>query len=97
MVQINYQLPQSDSKTVAPSDLIVEILGDGTHKFNGKLIKKDQIKTRIKSELAKMSNRENASIAIAAEVAVPWSKVNDVMKIAMSLKLKAHIATQPRN
>jgi len=96
MVQINYQLPESDSKTVAPSDLIVELLGNGTYKFNGKLIKKDQIKSKIKAELAKMSNKENASVAIASEVAVPWSKVNDVMKIAMSLKLKAHIATQPR-
>ncbi len=96
MVQINYQLPESDSKTVAPSDLVVEILGEGTYKFNGKLIKKNKIKSRIKKELAKMSNKENASLAIAAEVAVPWSKVNDVMKIAMSLKMKAHIATQPR-
>ena len=96
MVQINYQLPESDSKTVAPSDLIVEILSDGTHKFNGKKISKREIHGKIKTELAKMTNRENASVAIAAEVGVPWSKVNEVMKVAMALKLKAHIATQPR-
>ncbi|MBT8189319.1 MAG: biopolymer transporter ExbD [Bacteroidia bacterium] len=96
MVQINIPLPKSDSKTVAPSDLIVMMTKDGRLTFNGKKISKSALQGKIKSELASMSNRENASISIVAEVDVPWDKIYDVMVIASKLKVKAHIATQPR-
>lgn len=96
MVQINVQLPTSDSKTVAPSDLIVMMTTDGRLTFNGKKIEKSVLQQQIKSELSKMTNKENASISIVAEVGVPWDKIYDVAVIASRLRLKAHIATQPR-
>jgi len=96
MVQINITLPTSDSKTVAPSDLIVMMTRDGNLTFNGKKIAKSGLKSKIKSELNTMSNKENASISIVAEVGVPWKKINDVIVIASQLRVKAHIATQPR-
>lgn len=96
MVQINVQLPESNSKTVAPSDLIVMMTQKGPLTFNGKKIDKSALSKKIRSELSKMSNKENASISIVAEVGVPWKKINDIIEIASKLKLKAHIATQPR-
>lgn len=96
MVQINVKLPASDSKTVAPSDLIVMMTQDGSLTFNGKTISKSALKSKISSELSGMTNKENASISIVAEVGVPWKKINDVIVIASQLKVKAHIATQPR-
>lgn len=96
MVQINIPLPTSDSKTVAPSDLIVMMTKDGRLTFNGKKISKSALQKKIGAELASMSNRENASLSIVAEVDVPWDKIYDVMVIASRLKIKAHIATQPR-
>ncbi len=96
MVQINVQLPESNSKTIAPSDLIVMMTADGNLTFNGKKISKGQLQNKVRSELGAMSNRENASISIVAEVGVPWRKINDIIVIAKNLGIKAHIATQPR-
>ncbi len=94
MVQINVQLPESASKAIAPSDLIVMMTKDGKLTFNGKKVSNSALSGKIKAELGKMSNKENASISIVAEVGVPWKKINKVIEIASSLKIKAHIATQ---
>ncbi len=96
MVQINIQLPESDSKTIAPSDLIVMITKDGQMSFNGKKMAMSQIEAAVASEVRKQTNQDNATLSIVAEVGVPWKKVNDMMTIASRLKLKANIATQPR-
>ena len=96
MVQINVTLPESDSKAVAPSDLIVMMTKAGDLSFNGKKIKKSNLKAKIRSTLAGMERKDHASLSIVAEVGVPWKKINDMMKMAAALKIKAHIATQPR-
>jgi len=96
MVQINVKLAESDSTTIAPSDLIVMMTADGGLTFNGKKIKKSSVKGKIRETLAKMSNQQNADLAIVAEVGVPWKKVNDMMVLAENLGISAHIATQPR-
>jgi len=96
MVQINVDLPESDSKTVAPSDITVMITKDGKLTLNGKKTSTKLLKNQIKGEVNKQSNKENATVAIVAEKGVSWKKVNELMVIASSLKLKAIIATQPR-
>lgn len=95
MVQINVQLAESNSKTVAPSDLIVMMTQDGKMSFNGKPVSGSSLQSRINAELGQMTNKQNASISIVAEVGVPWRKINDVIVIAKNLGIKAHIATQP--
>jgi len=95
MVQINVQLAESNSKTVAPSDLIVMMSQDGKMSFNGKPVSGSSLQSRVNVELGQMTNKENASISIVAEVGVPWRKINDVIVIAKNLGIKAHIATQP--
>ncbi len=95
VVQINMTLPESNSTTLAPSDLVVMMTKDGKLTFNSKKVTSSGLKSAIRTKLNQMSNRENASLAIVAEVGVPWKKINDAMKIANSLKLRAHIATQP--
>ncbi len=96
MVQINIKLPESNSVTVAPSDLIVMMTKDGKLSFNGKPITKSKLKGRVRSTLSKMSNKDNADLAIVAEIGVPWKKINDMIVLAQSLGISAHIATQPR-
>ncbi len=96
MVQINVTLPESNSTTIAPSDLIVMMTMDGNLTFNGKKISKSKLKNKLKSTIAGMSNRENAAVSIVAEVGVPWKKINDIITLASQLKIKAHIATQPK-
>jgi len=96
MVQINVQLPTSDSKAIAANDLIVMMTKDGSLTFNGKKTSRKGLKNKIKSEYSKMSNKDNASVSIVAEVGVPWKKINEVIVVASSLKIRAHIATQAR-
>ncbi len=95
MVQINIPLPESSSTTVAPSDLIVMLTKDGGLSFNGKTISKSKLRSKVKSTLAGMSNKENADLAIVAEANVTWDKMYEMMVLANSLGIDAHIATQP--
>jgi len=94
MIQINMELPESSSKTVAPTDYSVMMTKDGGVKFNGKVAKLSQLKGLIQKANVEASNKENATVAIIAEKGVPWKKVNDVMSIASSLRMRAIIATQ---
>jgi len=90
------QLPKSDSKTIAPTDFTVMMTKDGSTTYNGKTAKVSEIKSKIQADYAEMDNQKNATIAIVAEVGVPWSKVNDIIEISNTLKMRAIIATQPR-
>jgi len=96
MIQINIPLPESDSKTVAPTDYTVMMTTDGSVKYNGKKARMRDVAKLIKKDFSSADNKENATVAIIAEKGVPWQKVNEVMGIASSLKMRAIIATQPR-
>ena len=50
----------------------------------------------IQKANAEASNKEYATVAIIAETGVPWKRVNEVMAIASSLKMRAIIATKAR-
>ena len=97
MIQINMELPESSSKTVAPTDYSVMMTVDGNVTFNGKKAKFSQIESLVRAAIADDSNKENATIAIFSEVGVPWEKVADIMEIASKLRMRAIIGTQPNN
>ena len=69
---------------------------DGNVSFNGKGVQMRDIRKLISTAHAESTNQENATVAIVAEVGVPWKRVSDVMEIASDLKLRAIIATQPK-
>jgi len=96
MVQINLDLPESDSKTVSPTSIVVQIKKDGEHTLNGKKISPSKLSAALRREVAASDNKENAAIAIAAEKGVHWKKVAKIMEISSSLGVKAILATQPR-
>ncbi len=96
MIQISIELPESSSKTVAPTDYTVMMTTDGSVTFNGKKASFGQIENLIRRSIADDSNKKNATVAIVSEVGVPWKKVSDVMEIASKLKMRAIIATQPK-
>lgn len=97
LVQINMDLPVSDSKTVAPSDISVMITKKGQISLNGKKTTYSALRSQIRSLLNTMDNRDNATISIIAEKDVPWQRTTDIMKIASALNCRAIIATQPGN
>ncbi len=97
MIQINIDLPESSSKTVAPTDYTVIMTKQGDLSFNGKPVAMREIRGLILQANKDASNKENATVAIVAEVGVPWKRVSEIMEIASELKMRAIIATKPRN
>ena len=96
LVQINIKLPESDSKTVAPTDLAVMIKKDGTYSVNGKPTSKKDLSKRIAREVRYQTNKENATVNIIPESGTQWREVYNIMRIASSLEVKAIISTQPK-
>jgi len=93
----NFELPKSDSKTVAPMSMTVSIEKSGKYMLNGNDIGIGSIKKALQLELRKAENRQNATVAIVAEVGVPFEKVQAVMNIVAGLNAKAILATQPKS
>jgi len=96
LVQINVELPKSDSKTVAPTNMAVMLTKDGRMTFNGKTATFGQLPGLIRDTKAKLDNEENNTVTIISEVDVPWERISKVMEITSQLRIRAIIATQPR-
>ena len=93
----NMELPESDSKTVvAARSLKVTITKKGEYSYNGKTIASSGLERTIRRELSVMENRKEATLTIAAEKGVPFRKVAALMKFAAKNRIKAIIATSPR-
>jgi biopolymer transport protein ExbD len=92
----NFELPKSDSKTVAPMSMTVSIEKSGKYALNGNEIGIRSLKKALQLELRQVEDRKNATVAIVAEVGVPFEKVQAVMNIVAGLNAKAILATQPK-
>jgi biopolymer transport protein ExbD len=93
----NFELPKSDSKTVAPMSMTVSLEKSGKLMLNGNKIGLSSLKKALRLELRKTENRQNATVAIVAEVGVPFERVQEIMGIVAGLKAKAILATQPKS
>ncbi len=98
-IQINFDLPESDSRTVAPTTVAVTLRADGSFQFNGKASEKSELNGYIRKAYDEMEekDRKDATLAIVTEVGVPWKDVYEVMGMANSNRMRAIIATQPKN
>lgn len=95
MVQISIPLPESDSTAVAPTNLPVMMLLDGSVSVAGKPSSYTSLEKDVALAVRETDNKENATLTIISEVGVPWENVHKAMAIASGLKIKAIIATQP--
>lgn len=96
LVQINIELPKSDSKTVAPVTMAVMLTKDGKMTFNGKKATYGQLSGLIRDTKSKLDNVENNTVTIISEIDVPWERISKVMEITSKQRVRAIIATQPR-
>lgn len=96
-IQVNMPLPQSDSRTVAPTDIAVLITKDNVYKFNNRVVQKREIKSLVREAKSKSENSDKATINIIAESGVAWKKTWEIAEIASDLQMRAIISTQPRN
>jgi biopolymer transport protein ExbD len=97
-VQINYEIAESNSRTVAPATMSVSIRLDGTCIFNNKVIDKSEIAENINEELSGLSDEDfkNATLTIIAEKGVLWKNIYEMLEGANVNKIRAIIATQPK-
>lgn len=96
-VQIHpFELPASDSKTVASTDIVVSIDSDGQYALNNVELEKSSLREALRLKLQEVENQENPFVTIVSEVNNEFNETLYVMKIANELRAKAIIATQPK-
>lgn len=89
-------LPQSNSKTVAPSDLAVMIKKDGNLSVNGRTVTWGNLEKEVATAVRFADNKENSTVSIIAESGVTYDQIHKIMKVAAGLKLRAILATSPK-
>ena len=92
-----FELPKSDSKTVAATDIVVELRQDGSVKLNGNEISAAALEGGLRTKVSEAKKRENVTVTIVAEMGTESGEVIRVMDIANRLRAKAIIATQPES
>jgi biopolymer transport protein ExbD len=90
-----FELPKSDSKTVAPTSVIVGISKMGEFFHEADPIQLAQLDGIVKKKIAESGNNPEFTVTIVAEVGTPFEEVVEVMKIAGQNRVKAILATQP--
>ncbi len=90
-----FQLPASDNKTVAAQSVVVGIRKDGAHTINSQPVSPRRIEQAIRQAKAQ-SKDTDFTVTIAAEQGTPFSLVLNVMKAANNQRMKAILATQPK-
>lgn len=92
-----FDLPKSDSKTVAATSVVVTIDKSGKFTLNNKDISGSALERGLRQKVNESENKDNLSVTIVAEVGTPFDNVVRVMDIAARLRVKAIIATEPKS
>lgn len=96
-VQIRpFDLPQSDSQTVAPTNIVVELERSGAVRVNNIEVSETVMLRALGDALEEVNDQANATVTIVAETGVPFSRITPVMNLAAQRRARAIIATEPR-
>ena len=90
-----FELPVSDSKTVAATSVMVSISAAGQWKLNGAPIKRAALAGAVAQKIREAEDRDQVTVTIVAEQGTAFTEVERVMQIAAENRVKAMIATQP--
>ena len=92
-----FELPESDSKTVAPVSIVVGITKDGSYEVDNVPVATVDLAAELRSKVRSINDKEHTAITIVAEVGTDFEKVTEILGIAAALKVQAILATQPRS
>ncbi|WP_367388889.1 ExbD/TolR family protein [Lewinella sp. LCG006] len=92
-----FDLPQSDSKTVAPVSIVVSITKDGIYTVDDQDVSQSDLVNVLRTKVRGINDQEHTAITIVAEVGTDFEKVTEILGIAAALKVQAILATQPRS
>jgi biopolymer transport protein ExbD len=97
-VQIRpFDLPKSDSQTVAPTNIVVELEKSGALRVNNIEVSEASVIPALNDALEQTNNQDDATVTIVAETGVPFSRITPIMNLAAQRRARAIIATQPTN
>ncbi|MBB4077567.1 biopolymer transport protein ExbD [Lewinella aquimaris] len=95
-VQIRpFDLPKSDSQTVAPTNIVVELEKSGALRVNNITVTEASVLAALSDALEQTNNQKDATVTIVAETGVPFSRITPIMNLAAQRRARAIIATQP--
>ena len=92
-----FDLPESDSKTVAAQDLVVQITRDGEMTVNNNEATASNVYRFLQQESRRAEDKSQVTVTIVAEKGTPFRQVQSVIEAAGRLRLKAVLATQPKS
>lgn len=96
-VQIKpFDLPISDSQTVAPTNIVVQLEKDGTTTVNNIEVRGEAINRALGDALAQVNDPEDATVTIVAETGVSFDRITPIMTLTAQRRARAIIATQPK-
>jgi biopolymer transport protein ExbD len=90
------ELPESDSKTVASPSAVIEVASNGKYRFNGQELSLGALKSAVARQQKEATDKKEFTMTIAADKETPFDEVTPVIKIAGELRIKAILATQPK-
>ena len=89
-----FDLPESNSKTVAPTNIVVQIEKNGRVKLNGRKTSLNRLYSAVRQEGLKLKvDRKDMNMTIVAEKGVPFKKVQKAIEVAAKMRIKAMLAT----
>ena len=89
-------LPESDSKTVAPVSVAVMLYQTGIYKIESEVVEEAQLETVLKDKYLAAGSTAEFTVTIVAEKGTPFERVVRLMTLAEKMKVKAILATQPK-
>ena len=92
-----FELPESDSKTVAPTSIVIAISKNSEYYHDATPVQFQEIEWLVKEAFIKSNENKDFTVTIVAEKGTPFEEVIEVMKIAGKLKVKSILATQPKS
>lgn len=90
-----FELPESDSKTVAPVSVVIEIGEDGKYRYNGQEKSIRSLESAVRTEQKNLGSPKDFTITIAAFKDIPYERIVDVIQMAGRMRVRAILATQP--
>lgn len=92
----NFELPESDSTTVAPVTMVVEVDENGQYLYAGQPSSLRSIERALRSRIKDQKQSTSITLTIAAQKDVAFDYVVDLIQLAGKLRVKAILATQAR-
>jgi len=89
-------LPESDSKTVAPVSVAVMLYQTGIYKIESSEVAEGELEKELKKKYEETDENADFTVTIVAEKGTPFEKVVRIMTLAEKMKVKAILATQPK-